>query len=223
MTYVGISIFLRFDIFFWEIHFSQFVQLSPTSSHLSSPCSSQWAGPWRIWGRRGSWSSCRCTWRRHQPPWTSCSSRGRRWPGGGGRPGHRDLGRRGGAGFEHLALLQVHLLRVRQLLPTPCQSSCQLVFETCCSSSWSSSLDRWGGPSWFPAIQKRTIVTELEVGVERMIPRPVPPCNFPQSTSPPPFSTRNPQAWRSFCFLVFHWFDFSAGLGLVNVLMMICF
>ena len=53
-----------------------------------------------------------------------------------------------------------------------------------------------GGVSQVDFLQyKRAIVTYLEVeGVERMIPRPLPPCNFPQSTTPPPFSTRNPQA-----------------------------
>ena len=60
-----------------------------------------------------------------------------------------------------------------------------------------------GGVSQVDFLQfKRATIKELEAGFERMIPHPRPPCSFPQSTSPPPFSTRNPQAWRGFMVLL---------------------
>ena len=77
-----------------QIYFSRLNHINPLSSCLSPQCQSPRAEPLHMWGRRVSRSSWPCTSRTLRPPWTGCSSHGKRWVAVDGLRGRRGLDRR---------------------------------------------------------------------------------------------------------------------------------
>ena len=186
-----------------QIYFSRLNHINPLSSCLSPQCQSPRAEPLHMWGRRVSRSSWPCTSRTLRPPWTGCSSHGKRWVAVDGLRGRRGLDRRYATdagplrffGDQHLSRwLGCQILLAGDFLIFGLGGRSQWNFWSVLASpmqSWWSCWCRWGGQC--PKKEKTSSIVLLW---EIFKPRQPPLCSFPGSKLPQPSSARIPPTWQ---------------------------